>query len=377
MSSRPELPPEARRILDLARRDRGAAEHSLAGLSLERQVALVCETPVARRGELLALLERPEQVIPELPEAELCFTVKAIGLHAAGWVLEHASAEQIQACFDLDTWSEHAPDPAQLDAWLEALADAGDEALVHAARTLDPELLVLWISEHCTIHLKPDDDPGWEPPSGARTVDGQFYVAPRGSDDALALPLRLFGLLFGEDYWFYFRILQAVTWESREENIEWALRWRAGRLQDLGFPTWEEAMAIYAHPRRSELEELPEAGPGVREWHLPVWMPRLPAAADSRHSLFRAAAELGEEDRRSILHGFLALANRVAVADRLPLGDAASIPQAFEKAAEFASRGLDHLSARHGLPAAEVLRRAPLDRLFRVGASLDRGGGSP
>jgi hypothetical protein len=55
----------------------------------------------------------------------------------------------------------------------------------------------------------------------------------------------------------------------------------------------------------------------------------------------------------------------------MPLGDAESTPAAIEKAAAVASTGLLHLAEHHGLPLAEVLRRAPLDRLFRVGAGLD------
>ena len=82
------------------------------------------------------------------------------------------------------------------------------------------------------------------------------------------------------------------------------------------------------------------------EWHLPVFMPELPAVADSKLSLFRAAAVLDDEARRAFAYAFLALANQVAVADKLPLGDAESIPTAIEKAAQVASRGLDALAER-------------------------------
>ena len=113
------------------------------------------------------------------------------------------------------------------------------------------------------------------------------------------------------------------------------------------------------------------------EWHLPVFMPELPAIADPGASLLRAAAELDVEARRRFVYAFLALANQVAVADRLSLGDAESIPRSIEKAVRVASRGLDHLAERHGRPAVEVLRRVPLPSLFRVGAHLDRPEGAP
>ncbi|MDJ0867998.1 MAG: DUF6178 family protein [Myxococcota bacterium] len=364
-------------IVALARHDREAAARELGALAPEQQVALVCETPVADRGELLALLPQPEAVVPQLPEAELCFTVKAVGLHDAGWILEHASDEQLQSCVDLDAWAEQRTDPATLGDWLESFADAGDETLLRASHAIDPELLMLWLTQRLDVILKPNDDPGWQPPAGGQTIDGQFYVVARAGGDDLAVPLRLLSLLFEVDYWFYFRILQSVTAESLADNEEWALRWRSGRLQDLGFPTWEEAMSIYGKLRDDERELLPGPPAPLGEWHLPVWIPELPAAGDPAQTLLRAAGELEPEARRAFFYAFVALVNKVAVAERLPLGDAESTPKALERAVAIASRGLDWLAERHGLRPVEVLRRTAVDRLFRVGASLDRADPSP
>ncbi len=361
------------RLLALARRDRTAAREAVARLDLEAQVALVCESPVSRRAEVLDLLPALEVVIPALPEAELCFTAKAIGLAEAGPLLEHATAGQLKACIDLDAWRTHEPDRETLAAWLDACVEAGGETVMKAVEALDAELLVLLLKDRAEVILKPDDD--WQPPPGAQTLEGQFYlVAKRGSED-LETIVYMLHTLFERDYWHYFRLMQGVIWELESDCEESALRWRTSRLQDLGFPTWEEAMAIYGLMREDERTRLAAetAALDVAPFHLPVWLPELPAATDSDHALFRAAAELSVEERRSFLYAFVALANKVAVADRLPLGDAESTPAAIEKAAVVASAGLLHLAEHHGLPLVEVLRRAPLERLFRVGAALDLG----
>ena len=86
--------------------------------------------------------------------------------------------------------------------------------------------------------------------------------------------------------------------------------------------------------------------------------------------MFRAIAELREEERRAAFHRFVALANKVAVADRMDLADAESTPRAIEKTALWVSRGIEHVATANAVGAAEVLRRLPLERLFRVGASL-------
>lgn len=367
-----DLPDEVRDVLALARRDRRAASQAIGALPLEEQVALVCRAPVSRRGELLELAPHPEAVVPALPEAELVFTIKAIGRADAAWLLAHATDEQLLACVDLDAWRDTTPDRDAIAEWVATFAEADDDTLVRGVQALDAELVMLWLQDRAEVHMKPNDDPGWQPPPDAQTVDGVFYVvATRSGDDADVL-MRLLALLFEGDYWFYFRLLQAAIWEQPAENEEWALRWRTGRLQDLGFPSREEALAIYARPRRDEIEALPDEAPPIGEWHLPVFMPELPVVPGADLSLFRAAAELDDDARRRFFYAFLALANQVAVADRLPLGDAESIPAAIGKAARAASRGLDELAARHGVPPAEVLRRAPLARLFRVGVHLDR-----
>jgi hypothetical protein len=372
----PPLDPRlAQRIGELMRRDPREAREALAALPLEAQVALICETPAARRAEILRVLPQPEHVIPELPEAELCFSVKAVGLHDAGWILEHASAGQIVASVDLDAWDEREPSAARLDEWFEAFSEAGEATLLRAAKALDPELLALWLAEQVEVLLKPNEE-GWTPPSGAQTIDGCFYVLARREADDLATVSRLLQTLFQNDYWFYFRTLQGVIWELKSESEEWALHWRAGRLQDFGFPPREEAIEIYAHVRPEDRAKLPasERPAALGEWHLPVWMPEIPTAHSSRHVLFRAAAELAESERRAFFYAFVALANKVAVADGLPLGDAESIPAAVEKAASLASRGLAHLAGENGLDAADVLGQASLTWLFRVGNSLDREG---
>jgi len=171
------LPAAARRILELANQDRAAAAAALAALPIEAQVALICESPLRRRAELLELVGAPEEVIPRLPPADLCFVAKAIGLADAGWLLEHASEEQITAAIDLDVWSAFLPDRGRLGQWLVALAGAGEEPLLRAVHTLDFELLVLTLRARVRVLLIGRDEADEVPPGGL-TIDCQFYLFP-------------------------------------------------------------------------------------------------------------------------------------------------------------------------------------------------------
>lgn len=381
MSSPRVATKSAREILELARRDRSAGGAALDALSPVERVDAVCAAPLSQRAFLLGLMSHPEEVIPLLPEAELCYIARSIGLEEAPWLLEAATPEQLVACVDLDGWTGLEPQPGSLEAWLASMSAAGEKTLVAAARNLDPELLVWTLGQRAVVAAKPggDEAEGWEPPEGARTLDGQFYLSARRENDDLESLVAMLDALFRNDYWLYYRLLQGVVWELPSDVEEWALRWRSGRLMDLGFPTWDESMRIYGYIRPDRRSEIPDAAPRLPEsgsgWKLPVWSPGLPVPLDggpSRHALFRAAAELSDEDRQAFFFAFVGLANQVAVADRMPLGDAETLPAAIEKAAATASRGLEHVASARGLDAVEVLRRTPVSRLFQVGASIER-----
>jgi hypothetical protein len=376
---RQNLIPGARELIKLARSDRSAAGKVMAELTLEEQVAAVCEAPLSLRASILDLAPHPEHVVPLLPEAELCFLCKYVGVSDAAWLLSLATTTQITACLDLDAWRGLSPDRNSLDAWLASLAEAGDETLARAAQSMDPEILALYLRYHVRVELKPSGDEDWQPPEGGQTLEGQFYFMARAEGDDLAPLMRLLHVLFQKDYWLYFRMMQSVTEELEPEIVEWALRWRTGRLEDLGFPSWDSSMRIYGFLRSNHLSDVPiEFEPlTLSEWALPVWISDLPAAADSNHSLFRAVTELDADERQAFFYAFIALANKVAVADRRPLGDADTLPDTIEKAASVTSVGLDHVASQNGLAPVEALRRASLERLFRVGVNLAPEGVRP
>jgi len=379
MFEAPSLAPEARRLLALAREDRSKAEDAVAQLGIEDQLALVCDAPVAHRADLLGLLPSPEAVIPRIPEAELCFTAKAIGLGDAAWMMEYATPEQWVACVDLDAWQGAALDRRHLDTWLHMLVETSPETLVRGVHALDAEVIVLFLESRIAVELKPSGDDDWTPPEGGRTLDGQFYYVPRAKDDDLETITTLLRTLFERDYWLYFRLLQGVMWELPTDGEEWAYRWRTGRLEDLGFVPWDEAIRIYRYLDPAQLPTLP---PGERpldtsEWRIPVWLPSLPADPESELVLFRAIARLDDEERRACFYAFVSLANAVAVADRMDLSDVETTPRAIAKAAHWVSRGLELVSSANAVEPAECLRRATLERLFRVGANLDPDAARP
>ena len=52
-------------------------------------------------------------------------------------------------------------------------------------------------------------------------------------------------------------MMLGVIWELETETEEWARRWRLARLEDLGFPRWEEAMGVYRYLDPGDRAALP------------------------------------------------------------------------------------------------------------------------
>jgi hypothetical protein len=179
-------------------------------------------------------------------------------------------------------------------------------------------------------------------------VDGVEYLAVRGILDDL----------FAEDPFQATRLLASIQWDVPSELEESALRWRTGRLADLGFPTADEALSWFARPPPAPAHRAaaPARPPGF-----------FLAALASGSLLDRAAARLPPEDREAVEGQIVAAANAVVVADAVDPADVEAVRAAFEAARGYLDLGLDRLSGGDEARAAEALAETPVKRIFQEG----------
>ena len=350
-------------LLRLGRNDRAAATARLRELSPD-ELALACqELRPEARSEFLMLVDRPEDVVPLLAEAELVHTVRSGGMSEAAWLLELATPEQRIACFDLDCWNNGVElDLARVQEWIDALIEAGRETLVKALTEIDLELTILSVRSEAEVHIVGKED---VPPVGFFTTDGVVYfgVAPDKSPHRVH---EIAHALRDQAPALYWQVVYGALFESPLEMVEEALRWRQNRLTDLGFPEREQAMRVY-RPLRSEK---------VADWTAPAATDALITAVSLprqlRGSLLgEALAKLPAPQAGDILGYVLGVANSLAVADGLSLSEPESVPRALEKAVRGIDVGLRELARTRNQPPEQVLERtAPLD-LFRVAATSD------
>jgi hypothetical protein len=322
---------------------------------------------VRGRKRVDVLLDQPDPaaIVRALPADELFHAIQEVGLADAAEVVQLASPEQFRTFVDLDAWRAGEPAVERMLPWIRAArgSSASDDDELDAWREkldrLDPELVSLLLRSSLRIHdLEEDEDPEIEGDRFVRTTEGRYIVEflPEGADYVVVR--ALVDDLYARDPFRAGRVLSAVRWELDSELAETALRWRDGRLSDLGYPTLEEALSWFAKPAsRIEVQAgLPDRPAGF-------WL------ASHRHDtlLDRAAARLDPDALARFEGQAVTAANAALVADRVDPADPDAVRGAVETARAFLEMGLEALSGGDADAAAAVLAGTPLKRVFQRG----------
>lgn len=343
----------------------------MARMPLATQAALALALPAAERLELLLHAPKPMRLVRTLPDSELYLTVREVGPSDALPLVALASAGQLHHLLDLEAWRRDRFDGKRAGAWVALLLEAGEPTLRRFLRSTDDDTLALLAQRWMRVRPNEAEGHGHEiqmpehtetgHERGIVTPDGGYLMRPLIPEHAPAVR-RIAHMFCSEDPERYLRVMWSAVSELPSELEERALHWRRSRLEEHGFPPWEEALSIYAAPAG---EARPAAlPPEAAESVAPSGVLRLLGAEDP---LVAAVDRLPEELRSSALHELVCVANRLLVVDGADTGDPAAHREALCKAAGYVSLALE---ARHALqPAAarEVFGQAPVAELFRQG----------
>ena len=207
---------------------------------------------LSRRGErILAATDLADEVAT-LEPLEAYYIVREIGLDQALPILLELSQEQLEACIDLDCWNRYDFAVDSLDEWLTAFALAGPEALARAFFSLDYVVQLLFLAQTVTVYdpdtdQLPEEEEGKDTPRAA-TPDG-FYLLDVKNDVALKThPFSVLDALYQYDPYASHRLLSASRVDLPTQIEEEALRFRNGRMEDIGFAPPEEAAVLFSRP---------------------------------------------------------------------------------------------------------------------------------
>jgi hypothetical protein len=323
-----------------------------------------------------ALLDLPDadQAVPALPVQILHEAITEIGLHDAGPLLELATPEQVQGLFDLDVWQRDKVSDERTLEWLTALTELGFEALGRAMQGLDPELVALFLRRNAdiidlTLEDAPEDREGPILP----TPDHFFWLAIEAEGETSRSVERLVDHLYRFDGDFARKAIMSAKWEGDSYLEEMSYRWRSGRMADLGFADYYEALEVYRFldPATVRVDEKTADRPAPAGESLVALTGPYADALGGESFFGRAMAEITDAAELERLQQALAtLCNRVLAADRVEPSNREAARESLARVRGFLSLGLEFLG--HGSPetAAHALHGVALQRVFQVGVSL-------
>jgi hypothetical protein len=252
---------------------------------------------------------------------------------------------------------------------LGAIAQISREKLQQLVTQIDEEWIVLFLRQYLVVYDSPDDVPD-DLEEGAEmrsSPDLQNAIVVRDAQDKGALAYLMLECFFAQEVVQGRRLMEATRAELDPELEEESLRFRNGRLADLGFLSREEAIELYA-PKDGDkiISEAQKRSTSPTTIDLDLLQHTgLPAPYLEPMEASGILAEVlslpGSEDiaRRFMLE-LPALLNRVLSANSANPSDRERIEQLTKH-----TRALLDIAAR--LTSKEDLRKLSLQETFRIG----------
>ena len=341
-------------------------EKRLEKLGPEDLAGQLMRLPARKRLEMI--LQRPdaESVVDAMAVQDFFFSVQEIGPDDAVPLLSLARVEQLNYVFDLEWWEKDHLRPAGALEWLERLARASEDKLLAWLYQADFELLVGLCKQWLNVATAPEDVDPMEAVEHLpkNTLDDHYYWEAKYPQHEDFLKSFL-SVLFEVHADFYRELLNHVMNWLDAEVEESAYRFHRGRLEDYAVPDFYDALEIYRALRLDEVSAGKPGGDGP-SGEVPAPSFALSLVPEEDH-LGRALRRIRDTSELEMLQNELAgLANKVVVADRVPVDSPSGLREAVDKVAAYVSLGLDLKCADRVDEAAETLRKVYLEQLFRL-----------
>lgn len=298
-------------------------------------------------------------------------------------LLPRASVDQLIGLIDLDAWDGDRVAVDRARRWLVAIGDAwaaADKprgALTHLMHEMDPEFWTLALFENTRIIvLDLDDDASrqialeelsalrvWESPDG-------FFVIGVPDDETGLSALRVLSRIYDDDLGDGRRLVMSILSALPSEIEETLLGFRGGRLADLGFVEWREALRLF---RPLDHRVAVDAVARDFRWLGNDETAAAPTVFRGHELISRVMARLSDAEHGVRSREFLLLVNEVIAATRRPPGDDAVAERAIAQTQATIGLGLELLlQARPGHPdpdsfLMERVTAIGLRDVFRVG----------
>jgi hypothetical protein len=325
-----------------------------------------------RRIDALLSADDAAGAVAALSPGEVFELVHEVGFEDAADLIHLATPAQIQGCFDLDGWTRDQLEIAPLRPWLTSLLDAGFEKFGQVWGQLDSELRALILQRQVKIY---DVSLGEEPAEDndgpiIATVDTFFMLELLGDDDSQRLVTQVIEDLYRADADLARHTIMAARSEPPAELEENSYRWRSGRLADLGYVDFYDALDLFRplDPAEVQIGEGSQDRVIGEDTRLPVVVAEQVIGRSFLARALAAIADPAEAER--IEAGLMVLVNKVLAAGRAKPGHAEVVNRGALYATATLALGLETVARGDVERAARALGSIALERLFRVGYTV-------
>jgi len=328
------------------------------------------------------------EVLQELPVETLYLALKDADPETSLWFYENAVPSQVQGLMDIDCWEGSQFLPERAAGFFKDLSFMHPVKLNEYMKGLDPEFVVRTLLEFCDVQ----DNDLQNPPE---MDENQFIISP---DNKYLLVLKTedpgvrealgqwLNRLSASNLELMRRHLESCKWEQISDLEEFSYQIKKGRLEDMGFVDFHEALALYAFGSAAELRAKLLNDPISKNQKMRVrsiedaveegeatlneeWLPTpLSDSLNADGFLAKALAEVKNTQLREILlQEILRTINSALAADQVLHLDLDSIRKSSARSRKYLDLGLTYISQGKVETGAQWLESQPLSEIYRLG----------
>jgi len=320
----------------------------------------------------------PQALVQSMPSDDAYFLVHDIGISSALELLPLLSEEQWQGFIDLSGWEKDQIDPKGLQEWLAACTAVSHDTAIKMVQSVEPEYLTTWIIKHAQIFDK-DLDPDVIPDAFdvLPSPDGEFYIVIEVDHPMTQVILSALRTLYAADLEGARRVLKACIHENASPLEETCFQFRVGRMADLGFPAFDDAIEVFATTNVAAMREevLAQLKEDSNQADFATGGEQAPGmvlyGVNNTPFLSRVLELIPEGDIQDrIAQDFVHLSHRIMVATRGEMAEVTAHRDAARLGYAYVSIALEYLADGEEPLAAQILKNFWLGRIFQAGHSL-------
>jgi len=325
-------------------------------------------------------------ILQELPVETLFLALKQSDAESALWFYKNAETSQIQGILDLDVWQGDEFQVERFENHFKMMSLVEPEKLVEYMKELDPEVIVLALMRWVEVQdFDPQNPPDTEESRMLLTLDSKYALILKTENPEIRELLYLWiNKTSMGDIDILRRHLESCKWEQETDLEEHAFQFKKGRLEELGFVDYYDAIVLYSRGRAADEKDRLLKNPlPFDAKFFGVAAPDSESDLESESSLFpdiivsrfqgegflaEALREIKDHHKKQILHQeLIRTLNASFVADKIMFESVEALGVASERAKRYLDLGLFFLSDGQKSRAAELILVQPFMEIFRLG----------